>query len=136
MQDSHIRSVIKAITWRMLGTMDTIFLSFLITGRISTAISIGVTEVFTKIGLFYLHERIWNNLSWYRNNKSRLSSLTKSISWRIAGTIDTILLSYFFSKEIDKAIAIGSLELFTKIAFYYLHERIWDRITWGRIKVV
>ncbi|MBT31921.1 MAG: hypothetical protein CMO01_19865 [Thalassobius sp.] len=133
MKDSHIRSVIKAITWRMVGTMDTIMLSYFITGKMSTAISIGFTEVFTKIGLYYLHERAWNNLAWLRKHKSRLGAFTKSISWRITGTIDTILVSFFFSKEMDKAFTIGGLELFTKIGFYYLHERLWDKIAWGKI---
>jgi uncharacterized membrane protein len=56
---SHLVSFGKAVSWRIFGTLDTIFISFLITGKWSFAISIGGVEVFTKIFLYYLHERAW-----------------------------------------------------------------------------
>jgi len=62
MIDKHWRSFIKAISWRATGTVDTIVISFLLSGRIRLALSIGGVELFTKIGLYYLHERIWNRI--------------------------------------------------------------------------
>ena len=56
---SHLTSVAKAISWRVIGTIDTTVISYLITGKWSFALSIGGVEVFTKIILFYLHERAW-----------------------------------------------------------------------------
>jgi uncharacterized membrane protein len=61
--EKHYRSFLKAVSWRATGTVDTIVISFLVTGKIKLAVSIGFIEVFTKIGLFYLHERIWNKIS-------------------------------------------------------------------------
>ncbi len=63
MGDLHRRSVMKAISWRVTGTLDTICISFLVTGKIKLAVSIGFVELFTKVGLFYLHERIWTRIS-------------------------------------------------------------------------
>lgn len=63
MAEKHYRSLIKATSWRVLGTLDTIVISFLITGQIKMAVSIGAVELFTKISLFYLHERLWNRIS-------------------------------------------------------------------------
>lgn len=60
--EKHYRSLLKAVSWRATGTLDTILISFLVTGRIKLAVSIGFIEVFTKIGLFYVHERIWNKV--------------------------------------------------------------------------
>ena len=51
--------------------------------------------------------------------------ILKSLTWRIAGTIDTILLSYLISGDIRIGITIGSVELFTKMILYFIHERIW-----------
>lgn len=59
-EDNHFRSLAKAISWRATGTVDTILISFVVTGRIKLALSIGAIEVFTKICLYYLHERVWN----------------------------------------------------------------------------
>ena len=63
MTENHSRSFIKAVSWRVTGTIDTMIVSFLVTGRLRLAISIGFVEVFTKIGFYYLHERIWNKIS-------------------------------------------------------------------------
>ncbi len=60
--EKHWRSLLKAISWRTTGTVDTIIISFLITGKIKLAVSIGFVEVFTKVSLFYLHERLWNKI--------------------------------------------------------------------------
>ncbi|HBM17301.1 MAG TPA: hypothetical protein DD381_13320 [Lentisphaeria bacterium] len=62
MAERHYRSLLKAISWRTVGTFDTMLISFIITGHLSWAISIGFIEVFTKMILYYLHERIWNKI--------------------------------------------------------------------------
>lgn len=66
MAEQPYRSLAKAISWRATGTADTILISFLITGQAKWALSIGFIELFTKIFLYYLHERIWNRLSFGR----------------------------------------------------------------------
>jgi uncharacterized membrane protein len=62
--ESHPRSFVKAVTWRALGSIDTFVLSYLYTGNTSAAGAIAGTEVFTKIFLFYFHERIWSLIRW------------------------------------------------------------------------
>jgi uncharacterized membrane protein len=56
---SHAKSILKSITWRIIGTIDTILISYFITGKFKLAVSIGAIELITKILLYYLHERIW-----------------------------------------------------------------------------
>lgn len=62
--DSHGKSLVKSISWRILGTLDTIAISWALTGTLSLALSIGSIEVFTKFLLYYGHERIWNSIKW------------------------------------------------------------------------
>ena len=62
--DTHLRSIIKAISWRTLGTLDTFLLSWLITGEVKLAMAIGGTEVLTKMALYWFHERAWNRVRW------------------------------------------------------------------------
>ena len=66
MKEKHYRSVVKALSWRATGTVDTIIISFLITGQIKYAMSIGFVELFTKIFLYYVHERVWDRISFGR----------------------------------------------------------------------
>lgn len=142
MQENHYRSVVKGITWRIIGTLDTIFLSWLFTRKLGLALTIGGIEVFTKIFLFYLHERIWLKSDFGRE-KIKLSnglylkkdkhyrSAIKGISWRIFGTLDTMMIAFFVTGNYTKALSIGFAEVFTKILLYYLHERVWMNVKFG-----
>ncbi len=60
------RSIAKSISWRIIGTLDTILISWIVTGTLSVAFSIGVVELFTKMILYFFHERIWNKIKWGR----------------------------------------------------------------------
>lgn len=66
MKEKHYRSVIKAISWRTVGTIDTMIVSFFITGNLVMAVSIGSVEVLTKMVLYYFHERAWNTTNFGR----------------------------------------------------------------------
>lgn len=65
--DTPTRSLAKAVSWRVTGTIDTFLLSWLITGELKLAGAIALTEVITKIFLYWLHERIWNKVTWGKN---------------------------------------------------------------------
>jgi adenylylsulfate kinase len=60
MVESHLRSLFKALSWRLLGTFMTMLISFIITQKVSFAIYIGLLEFISKVAFFYFHERIWN----------------------------------------------------------------------------
>lgn len=62
-------------------------------------------------------------------------SILKSISWRTIGTIDTMVISYFITGKLALALSIGGIEVFSKMALYFLHERTWNKISFGRVKV-
>jgi len=64
--DSHVRSVAKAVSWRATGSLDTFLLGWLITGNTKVAGSIAATEIVTKIALYYAHERAWTLVGWGR----------------------------------------------------------------------
>lgn len=57
--DNHLFSLLKSISWRIVGTIDTMLIAYFVTGKVQMALSIGFVEVFTKLTLYYLHERIW-----------------------------------------------------------------------------
>ena len=67
MNDTPVRSLAKAVSWRVTGTIDTFVISWLITGQLLLASGIAFTEIMTKICLFWAHERVWNKIKWGRN---------------------------------------------------------------------
>jgi uncharacterized membrane protein len=61
-------------------------------------------------------------------------SIVKSISWRILAGIITACVALYMTGKLDFAIKIGLADTITKLLIYYLHERVWDRINFGRVK--
>lgn len=128
---SYKRHIAKTLTWRLVGTLDTILLSWLITGNPFTGIKIGFAESITKMILYFLHERFWLNIG---IEESKRRHLFKTCSWRLVGTIDTIILSWFISGNPVMGLKIGGLEIVSKMILYYFHERAWYRFNFGVTK--
>ena len=61
-RESHIRSIVKGLTHRIVATLTTIAIAWAITDDVSAALQIGLVEVFAKIAIYYLHERIWAHI--------------------------------------------------------------------------
>ena len=63
-QENIKRSIIKTISWRVVGTLATVTISYLITGTLALAFSIGGIELVSKMVLYFFHERAWNSIKW------------------------------------------------------------------------
>ncbi|HEU5219762.1 MAG TPA: adenylyl-sulfate kinase [Gemmatimonadales bacterium] len=59
-RETHARSVAKAVSWRVMGTLATTVLVFVFTRRLTLSLAVGALEFVSKIGLFWLHERMWD----------------------------------------------------------------------------
>ena len=68
--EAHSRSFVKALTWRIVGSLDTFFISWIVTGQLKYAGIILGIETFTKIGIYYLHEQFWAWVPWWRSDKA------------------------------------------------------------------
>ena len=147
------RSMAKAVSWRVVGTIDTLILSFILITYLGplvgmdpaasnaevleTASYIAITEVATKLVIFYLHERFWARLGWGvkvedgKRKETHARTATKTTTWRVLASLDTMILAYIFTGNIATAISIGGFEVITKLFLYYFHERIWSRLPFG-----
>ena len=86
MADSRKRHLAKTITWRFVGTIDTMVLAWIISGNPMTGFKIGAAEVFTKMILYYLHERAWYKINFgldRRNERKRRMARSEKISENI-----------------------------------------------------
>ena len=95
------RHIAKAITWRIIGTTDTWLISYILvyyTGdtpekATEAAAYIAGLELITKTILYYFHERIWYRLN-VVSSRQRVRHIIKTISWRLVGAVDSILLVF------------------------------------------
>lgn len=62
MKEKAYRSLLKTVSWRTIGTIDTVLISWLVTGTLGFALTIGGVELFTKMILYFFHERMWNRI--------------------------------------------------------------------------
>jgi len=137
-RESHIRSLLKGISWRIVATTDTVLVALLITclfGQcsIEAALAIGAVEFLLKLVVYYLHERVWQN---YRTGEvTKRQTIYKSISWRVVATTMTFIISGAILESFNEvALFIALTELITKFTLYYFHERLWLRLPLGRIR--
>ena len=131
---SHKRHIAKTITWRLVGTLDTILVSWFITGNPWTGLKIGLAEITTKMILYYLHERVWFKINLSKAGiirESRIRHIAKALTWRTVGTMDTMLLAWLITGNPLAGLKIGMFELITKTLLYYLHERAWYKVNYG-----
>ncbi|MEM1003088.1 MAG: DUF2061 domain-containing protein [Bacteroidota bacterium] len=135
--NSPKRHLAKTITWRIIGTLDTILLSWIISGNPFVGLKVGFAEVATKMLLYYLHERVWFKVNLSKVGvvlESRKRHLAKTFTWRTVGTLDTMLLAWLISGDPMIGFQIGLAEVVTKMLLYYLHERAWYKIDFGLAK--
>jgi len=131
---SYKRHIAKTITWRVVGTIDTVILSWVISGDPFVGLKIGFAEVITKMSLYYLHERVWFKINLSKDGRvleSRKRHIAKTVTWRFIGTMDTMVLAWLISGDPLMGLKIGFAEVITKMLLYYFHERVWYKIDFG-----
>lgn len=122
------RHLAKSLSWRFIGTVDTLIFAWLITGDFNEGLNISGITTLTKLVWYYIHERIWFKSSVKDSNKRHL---IKTFSWRVIGTIDTIIFGWLITGNPLAGLKIGGFEVVTKMIFYFLHEKIWYKINFG-----
>ena len=147
------RHIAKTITWRIIGTLDTFIIGKILLhvfgyeeSSTEAAGFIAILELITKTILYYFHERVWFKL--WISTKQKVRHIIKTISWRLVGAIDTVLLVFIvfylwfpnenggfnYAEASKMAMSMFSIEVITKMVLYYFHERIWVRSNFGVIK--
>ena len=122
------RHFAKTFSWRFVGTIDTLILSWIISGNFFFGVKIGFFELITKMILYYFHEKVWFKSSIKDSNKRHI---IKTFTWRFIATLDTIILGFIITGNLMTGLKIGGAEIITKMVLYYGHEKLWYRIDYG-----
>lgn len=145
------RSIAKAVSWRALGTIDTLVLSYLLISYLgplfgmrtsasqaaTTAGYIAITEVATKMTLYFVHEHLWSKTYWGvlrklgRRKETFRRTSSKTATWRLIASLDTVALAWLYTGNVKTAVSISAAETLTKVTLYFLHERSWERVPYG-----
>ena len=123
-----LRHLMKSMSWRFVGTLDTLLLSWLISGSFSFGLQISAIDFIAKIILYYYHEVFWSKFTLI---KIQLKHLYKTISWRFIGTLSTLIIAWIVTGNPLTGFKISVVEFFTKMLLYYIHEKVWFKIKYG-----
>jgi uncharacterized membrane protein len=138
--ETHHRTIGKVITLRILFTIIHIVVGYISTGSWMQGVQIaGINAILATI-LYWIHERVWNRPQWNRKevdgkvwNEGHPRTIGKSISWRIVATIFlNFLTPYLISGSWGSAAIYAGVSTIVNATFFYLHERAWNMVRWGK----
>lgn len=137
--ETYLRTLFKTISWRVLLTISHLVNGYLITGSFSAALKIaGIATVINSI-IYWSHERSWNLTKWNRvpnlflHFKERHPrTISKSVTWRLLITLSNFFVPYFLTGSFGSAAMFLGLATVVNIAIFYLHERGWNIIRYGK----
>ena len=79
-EETSMRSVVKALSWRIVATLTTTGLGFAVTGRFDLAITVGIFAAVAKMALYFMHERVWNKLEFGRKPLGRVLAASEKLA--------------------------------------------------------
>ena len=122
------RHLAKSLSWRLIGSIDTLIFTWLVTGSIKEGLNVSLITTFTKLIWYYIHEQVWFKSSIADSNKRHI---IKTFSWRFVGTIDTIIFAWLLTGNPLTGLKIGLFETLSKMLLYFGHEKLWYKINFG-----
>jgi uncharacterized membrane protein len=102
--------------------------TWLITGDMIEGMNLSIITIFTKLIWYYFHEHFWFKSSLKNTNKRHVF---KTFTWRVIGTLDTILFGWLMTGNPLTGLKIGGIETASKMLLYFGHEKFWYKINYG-----
>jgi uncharacterized membrane protein len=141
--ETHNRTVAKTLTVRVLFTLSHLLNGFIVTGQLVLGAQIAGVATLVNMFLFWAHERVWNYVQWNRkpgDTKMFLDgqprTISKSITWRALITFNNFMIPFIMTGSWKSAAAFLGIATILNIIVYYTHERVWNRVTWGKKEVI
>jgi uncharacterized membrane protein len=137
--ETQLRSIFKTLTIRVLFSLSHLINGFIVSGSwIIGAQIVGIAAVI-NMGLHWAHERAWNYAQWNRKPEDNLMfldgqprTISKSITWRALITFNNFMIPYLTTGSWKSAVAFLTIATIMNIVIYYTHERVWNKISFGK----
>jgi uncharacterized membrane protein len=141
--ETQSRSIVKTLTIRVCFTSSHILNGFIISGSWLTGVTIASWAIVINAILHWLHERIWNWVQWNRKPgdtimfvDSQPRTISKSVTWRALITVNNFMIPYLTTGSWQTALAFLTVATLLNVVVYYVHERAWNKVSWGKKSLV
>ena len=132
--DTKLRTFIKTLSYRIVAVLTVFALSVLLDYGPGFGMKFVIITMTLGFVLFFIHERVWNKFTILKDGvtDSIRRSVYKTISWRIVSFIVLFIIGMVLGLSSESALSWTIANNIAFIGIHYLHERLWNRITWGR----
>jgi uncharacterized membrane protein len=137
--ENHPRTLAKVISWRVVLTISHFVNGFLVTGSWATGAQIAGISAILNSFLYWSHERAWNWAQWNRQPQDNCMfydgqprTLSKLLTWRATITGSNFIVPLILTGSLAQATAFMSIAILVNILIFYTHERVWNRVSWGK----
>jgi len=141
--ETHWRTIAKAVSWRLVITISHIVNAFIATGSLLMGLKIAGIATIINGALYWLHERAWNSTQWNRwldttknFSEGQQRAVAKIISWRIFITTSNFVIPFIATGSWGSAVIFAGLATVVNMVLYWGHERIWNFFGYGRQVIV
>jgi len=141
-EETHVRSITKVVSWRVLITVSHLVNALIATGSLMMGLKIAGLATIINSCLFWLHERAWNYFQWNRRKDSKLEfnegqprSISKIVTWRVLITSSNFLIPFIITGSWGSAAIFAGMATVVNMLIYWGHERFWNWIKWGKRSV-
>jgi uncharacterized membrane protein len=138
-EESHLRTVVKVISWRIFITISHLVNAFIVTGSLLMGLKIAGLALVINSTLFWIHDRAWNYFQWNRKKDIRLEfsegqtrSVSKIFTWRILITFSNFLIPFIITGSWGSAAIFAGMATVVNMIIFWSHERFWNWIKWGK----
>ena len=133
--DTTIRTLAKTLSYRLTAALTVFILSIVLSYGAGFGIKFLIITLTIGFALFYIHERVWTRIKWLKDGllDTARRSLVKTVSWRIMSFIALFIVGMALGLSGSEALMWTIWNNVAFIVVHYAHERLWNKITWGKV---
>lgn len=136
-RETHARTITKAIIYRILSVIAIMIITLAFGGTIEQAMSVGAVVIVLGTTIYYIHDRIWVRTNWYRSLEGKDNhwrSILKTIIYRLVTmTAAFFIATFILGSSGGAATGFAIAQAVTNMTLFYIVERVFNSINWGRI---
>jgi len=135
--ETHTRTTTKTLVYRILSMLIAGILTWAYGGTVTQALQFGTASLLMGLALFYVYDRVWIRIPWNRNatgSDSRVRTLVKSIIYRTIAWLVVIATARVMWADTNLvAVAMATTQFVLNLACYFVTERAWNLVSWGKV---
>lgn len=136
-KETQARTMAKAVIYRFFSVVAIMFLSLLFGASMASAGIVGLIVIVAGTTIYYIHDRLWLRTKWARNEQGIddiKRSVLKTIIYRALTMVVSFLIAIFVLKSNNSnAVLFAVAQAITNMTFFFIVERVFNLISWGRI---